>query len=104
MSNTLKKRIKSTKNGRKLIHKLKALNHVADGGKIFSVKFLKKDGSLRHMTCRLGVKRHLRGGGYNTTAHLPQYRTVYSVNDKNYRNINLCTIKNIKGAGKEFNF
>ena len=35
--------------------------------KIFSVEFTKKDGTLRKMVCRLGVKKHLKGGelGYD---------------------------------------
>jgi hypothetical protein len=30
--------------------------------KIFSVDFIKKDGSLRTMIARLGVRKHLQGG------------------------------------------
>ena len=34
----------------------------ATNGKIFNVVFTKKDGSLRHMTCRLKVKKHVKDG------------------------------------------
>lgn len=35
----------------------------ADGAKIFSVKFVKRTtGEMREMTCRTGVKKHLKGG------------------------------------------
>jgi hypothetical protein len=36
------------------------LKHTA--GKFFNVKFLKKDGSKRSLTGRLGVTSHLKGG------------------------------------------
>jgi transcription initiation factor TFIID subunit TAF12 len=31
-------------------------------GKFFSVNFTKADNSLRDMNCRIGVKKHLKGG------------------------------------------
>lgn len=39
-------------------------NRLIDGtnGRFFSVTFLKTNGKLREMTCRLGVKKDLRGG------------------------------------------
>jgi len=40
----------------KIVASIKATN-----GAIFGVEFIKKDGSLRKMTCRTGVKSHLRG-------------------------------------------
>jgi hypothetical protein len=70
-------------------------------GRFFTATFIKKDGSTRKMNCRLGVKRHLKGG-QNTKAHLPHYLTVYSVPDKGYRSINLDTLISIKANGKTF--
>ena len=35
-------------------------------GKIFTAKFVKKDGEFRTINCRFGVKKHLKGGrNYN---------------------------------------
>ena len=31
-------------------------------GKFFTVEFVKKDGTLRKMNCRLGVAKDLKGG------------------------------------------
>ena len=76
-------------------------------GKIFTVKFIKKDGTKRVMTCRLGVKKHLVGTGPSTTAHIDKYLVAYDVNvpeDRSYRNINLETVYAIKGAGKTITF
>ena len=71
-------------------------------GKFFKVLFVKKDGSLREMTCRLGVKKDLRGGK-STTEHLDNLITVYDVFAKGYRNINLDTVKYFKCGGVEYN-
>ncbi len=97
------KKIFKTKNARREVRKVKTLNTVSKGGRIFSVTFTKKNGDLRVMACRKGVKSYLRGGS-NTVSHLPQYMTLFSVNDKGYRNINLTTIQEIKGRGKVYNF
>lgn len=71
-------------------------------GKFFTATFVKKDGSVRTINGRLGVKRHLKGGS-NTKAHLSNYITVYSIADKGYRSINTDTLIAIKANGKQFN-
>jgi len=77
-------------------------------GKIFTASFIKKDGTKRVMTCRLGVKKHLVGTGPSTTAHIDKYMTVYDVNvpdpKRAYRNLNLETVYSIKGAGQTIEF
>ena len=78
----------------------KIIQKVGSNGKMFGVTFIKKDGSTRDMNCRLNVKKHLRGGGYNTVAHIPEYLTVYSMDAKGYRNVNLSTVKEIRGSGR----
>ena len=59
------------------------------GGKIFQVTFTKKNGELRKMTCRLGVKKGQKTGAPSTTAHIPQYLTVFDMKIQQYRNINI---------------
>ncbi len=39
---------------------MKTLKQLTKSGQWFSVDFIKKDGSVRSMTARLGVKRHLK--------------------------------------------
>ena len=97
------KKILKTKNARKTLRKLETLKSVSKSGKIYSVVFTKKDGSERIMSCRQGVTKHLRGGT-STTAHIPHLLTTYSCNDKGYRNINICTISQIKGNGRVYSF
>lgn len=64
-------------------------------GKIFHIKFVKKDGSVRPMTCRLGVHKHLKGGE-STTRHLPNLITVFDLQNNGYRNVNLDTVIEFK--------
>lgn len=62
-------------------------------GKVFGVQFIKKDGSLRRMGCRFGVTQHLRTSGTpSTVAHKPEYITVFSMRDKEYRNVSLSRL------------
>ena len=66
--------------------------------RIFSVVFIKKDGTRRKMICRLGVKKHLHGG-HNTVEHIEKYLTVYDMEKAGYRNINCETIEEIHMGG-----
>jgi cytochrome c len=74
------------------------------GNKIFSVIFTKKDGSERKMLCRLGVKKHLKGGTKKYDAESLNMVTVYSLDSKGYRTINLNTLKQIKAKKTVINF
>lgn len=54
-------------------------------GKIFTAKFVKKDGEFRTINCRLGVKKHLKGGrNYNASDN---NITVFDLKNGGYRNI-----------------
>lgn len=72
-------------------------------GKFFSVKFIKADGSERLLTGRLGVKNNLVGGE-NTVKHIDKYLTVYDTKIKQYRNVNLETVKEIHLQKKYYSF
>ena len=69
------------------------------GNKIFSVEFTKKDGSLRKMVCRLGVKKHLKGGSLGYNAEALNYLTVFDLQSEEYRTINVNTLKSITFEG-----
>ena len=69
---------------------------------IFSVVFLKKDGSIRHMTCRFGVKKHLKGCKLKFNPLERGYLVVLDTQKKAYRMINLNTISNITSKGVEY--
>jgi hypothetical protein len=65
-------------------------------GKIMTVKFVKKDGSLRVMNCRLGVTKHLKGGC--STLNPDKFITVYDLKSEGYRAIDKESILDVKGV------
>lgn len=65
-------------------------------GKIMTVKFVKKDGSLRVMNCRLGVTKHLKGG--SSTLNPDKFITVYDLKSEGYRAIDKESILDVKGV------
>ena len=69
---------------------------------IFSVVFLKKNGEIRRMNCKLGVKKHLKGGKLKFNPLERGYVVVLDTKKKAYRMINLETISNITSKGVEY--
>jgi predicted TIM-barrel enzyme len=69
---------------------------LASNGKFVTVTFLKKDGTIRKMNCRMGVTKHLKGG--ESTLDADQYVTVFDMAKGAYRAINRDTIIEIKGV------
>jgi hypothetical protein len=67
-------------------------------GKIFTVTFKKKDGTLRKMNCRLNVTKHLKGG-LSTIDH-DKYIVAYDLQSKGYRCINKNTIVSVALGGE----
>ena len=72
-------------------------------GHVFSVVFLKKDGSIRKMQCRFGVKKHLKGGKLAFNPLERNLLVVFDMQKEAYRMINLETISNINMKGVEYN-
>jgi hypothetical protein len=69
------------------------------GNGIFNVSFVKKNGELRYMTCRFGVKKHLQGGELKYDAEALNYAIVFDMQEKAYRTINVNTIKSLTFNG-----
>lgn len=65
----------------------------ASNGKFVSVSFVKKDGTLRVLTGRLGVVKHLKGG--ECTVDRDKYIIIYDIVNKGYRSINRDTIQHV---------
>lgn len=81
------------------------LQNLVSDGSIFSVEFIKRtDGSHRKMACRLGVKKHLKGGqkAYNATDK--GLLTVFDMEKKGYRSIPVDAIQRLSVNGQVFNF
>jgi hypothetical protein len=67
-------------------------------GRFFTVEFIKKDGTIRKMNCRTGVKKYLSNNGKQIKLSSPidnGILRVYDIHAKGYRSINLDTIKKI---------
>jgi len=71
-------------------------------GKIFTVTFIKKDGSLREMNCRLGVKQHRKGGELAYDPKKYNLIVVFDLQKMNYRMINALTIKQLNINSQKF--
>ena len=71
-------------------------------GKIFTVNFVKKDGSNRAMNCRLGVKKHLKGGVLRYNPKAKNLLGIFDLYKQAYRMVNLTTIYRLKIEGKEY--
>ena len=72
------------------------------GGRFFTAVFLKKDGTLREMTCRFGVKKALKGGQLSYNPDDYNNMIVYDIDKKEYRTISVDRLVVLKYNGKEF--
>ena len=73
------------------------------GGKWFSVRFEKADGTMREMRCRRGVKKHLKGGT-STIAGKPELISVFDIDKGEYRCFNINKVHKIRANGAEYEF
>ena len=83
-------------------HTTKALMHSlinASNGHFFTVTFIKKDGTIRTMNCRTGVRKHAKGGSNGLDAS--KFFTVFDVQRKAYRAINKDTVLAVRVGGVE---
>ena len=67
---------------------------------IFSARFIKKDGTIRDMVCRLGVKKHLKGGELKFDAKSKNLLPVFDMQKEAYRMINFNTLIQLKIKNK----
>ena len=71
-------------------------------GKVFTVSFVKKDGTNRVMNARLGVKVFLKGGTLPYNPDSKNLIPVYDMKNRGYRMINVNTINNLKIGNIEY--
>jgi hypothetical protein len=71
-------------------------------GKFFTVTFVKKDGTIRTMTARTGVKKGVTGQGLKFNPSERNLKVVWSCDAETFRMINLNTILGIKFKGKNY--
>lgn len=78
------------------INEIKALA----GGTIFTAINVKRNGETRRYICRLGVRKHLKGGELPYNPAEKDLLTVFDMKKKEYRMINLRTLTYLKVRGK----
>ena len=72
------------------------------GGSIFTVVFVKKNGELREMNCRKGVKKYLTGAGAKYNPREYDLVFVYDLKKQAYRTINISTLQTLRINGEEY--
>lgn len=72
------------------------------GGRIVSVYFQKADGTMRDMVCRLGVRKHLRGGDLPYDPKSRQLLPVFDMTLRQYRMVNIASLVSFKVSGETF--
>lgn len=80
-----------------------ALKKVLGDGKVFTVVFVKKDGSIRKMNARLGVKKGVKGVGMSFDPYSKNLLPVYDMQKKGFRMINADTLIRITHKGVTYN-
>ena len=89
--------------GRKWISRDTAKKYIyKTNGKFFSAVFTKKIGDKRLMTCRLNVKKGVKGVGFSFKPQDIGLMTVFDIHKGGYRFINLMTLKSLKIRGNEY--
>ena len=68
---------------------------------IFSVEFIKKDGSVRNMTARLHVKKGVKGTGMAYNPIEKGLLPVWDMQKKGFRMFNLKTVTKLQIKGEE---
>jgi hypothetical protein len=69
---------------------------LSKGNKIFSVTFIKKDGSTRRMVARLGVRKGVKGVGMSFSPSERNMMVVFDMHKRAFRMVNLETIVELK--------
>jgi hypothetical protein len=70
--------------------------------KIFSVTFVKKDGSIRKMTAMRGVRKGVKGVGHSFDPSEKNLLTVYDMRIGAFRFVNLNDVLLFKANKKTF--
>jgi hypothetical protein len=74
------------------------------GNKIFTVSFIKKDGTIRIMNARRGVKKGVKGVGMSYNPTEKDLIVVFDMQKESFRMINAKTILEIKADKKVYKF
>ena len=68
---------------------------------IFSIEFIKKDGTVRNMVARLNVKKGVNGNGMAYDPIAKGLLPVWDMQANNFRMINMKTVTKLQIKGEE---
>jgi hypothetical protein len=71
-------------------------------GKFVSVDYKKLDGETRTLTGRLGVTSYLRGGENKVQSDERPYMTMFDIQLRQYRTVNLSSVSEMRASGKRY--
>ena len=71
-------------------------------GRIFSAIFIKKDGTIRRMKCRLSVKKGITGKGMAYNPIKRGLLPVFDMDKNAFRMININTLTALKVNGEKY--
>jgi hypothetical protein len=71
-------------------------------GRIFGCHFVKKDGVMRAMVARRGVRKYLAGGDLPYDARQKLLLPVFDMQTRAYRNVNLASLVSFEIGGETF--
>ena len=72
-------------------------------GHIFSARFIKRtDGTIRDMTCRVGVQKGVKGIGHSFDPKAKRLLCVYEMPRDQFRMINLLELVEAKVDGTQY--
>ena len=77
-------------------------DRIAGDGKIASAEFITKDGSLRKMVFRTKVTKGVTGEGMKYNPSDYGLRTVFDMQKRAFRHINLNTVQRITAKGQHY--
>lgn len=87
----------------KLLRIIRSTQPVAgEKGHLFTVSFIKKDGTPRTMRARLGMQRDLTGDGMAYNPADFRLLTVWSADSQGYRNIPLDRVTEVSYNGESY--
>lgn len=80
------------------------LSKLLRDGKVARIEFVKRStGEARTMRCRLGVRKHLTGGGAAYNAKAKNLLTVFDMDKGGYRSIPVDGVRQVQTCGQTFN-
>lgn len=73
------------------------------GTQVFSLRYIRKDGTEGEAVFHAKVSYNLKGGE-DSTKHIPVYRSLYNVQKKRWSKVNLQNITKARINGKTYKF